>query len=345
MIKKLSKILSLAIVASLAAFQLLSPVLSGWAAPPALPVCGHNVVTGSVDSGPPDIATSANEDYTAVVWAEDGSEGSPHAGYGAIKLAYSMTTTRIWTVVNVDTGTSNQEPSIVFDPISSNVVHIAYQQGITAGSSVIYYAKCTLGGSCNTERASTGATANTLRTNAKIAVNASGEPVIVYQESQSGGNPRSWMSYTFKPSGGSFKPVTNQLGDSAAELNPTVAAAGNVVHVAYAQDNDNDPGNGVSNKIKYLQLDASSMSGSTLPTSLARVFEPNTTHVNTPNYPAIDVKGSTVALVWQFTNAGSSTDFNLVYNTSADNGTTWYDADGVSVYKDYKHIMVLRKVG
>jgi hypothetical protein len=340
MIKKLSKVLPLAVVASLVAFQLLSPALSGWAAPPALPVCGHNVVTGSVDSGPPDMATSADEDYTAVVWAEDGSEGTPHAGYGAIKLAYSraMTTTRHWTVLDVDTGTNNREPSIVFDPVSSNVVHIAYQQGIYAGSSVIYYAKCTLGGSCNTERASTGATPNTLRTNAKIATNASGEPVIVYQESQSAGSPRSWMSYAFKPSGESFKSVPNQLGDVAAELNPTVAAAGDVVHIAYAQDNDDNPDNGVSNKIKYLQLDASDMSGGTLPaTSVpARVFEPNTTHVKTPNYPAIDVKGSTVALVWQFTNVGSSTQFNLAYNTSADNGATWYEPHAGN--QDYRYI-------
>jgi hypothetical protein len=340
-IKRLSKILPLAIVVSLVAFQLLSPALSGWAAPPALPVCGHNVVTGSIDSGPPDIATSDNEDYTAVVWAEDGSEGTPHAGYGMIKLAYSraVTTTRTWTVVNVDTGTSNQKPSIVFDPISSNVVHIAYQQGILAGDSVIYYAKCTLGGSgCSTERASTGATANILRTNAQIAVNANGEPVIVYQESQSGGTPRSWMNYTFKPNGGSFKPVTgtNALGDNAAELNPTITAAGNVVHVAYAQDNDNDSGNGVSNKIKYLQLDASNMSLATLPASLARVFEPNTTHVKTPNYPAIDAKDSTVHLVWQFTNAGSSTQFNLAYNTSDDNGATWYNPHAGS--EDYRYI-------
>ena len=152
------------------------------AAPGALPPCGNDNLPGVNDSSWPDIATSkdANRQYTAVAW----SEGTN--GIGAIKLAWSeaVTTTRTWRLLTVDNISDGQNPVIVFDPVTTKKVHVAYQKGITYNT--IYYNTSTLGntdaGTCNATPVPVSGNMITgrQRPNPAIANNSSGHPKMLY---------------------------------------------------------------------------------------------------------------------------------------------------------------------
>ncbi len=294
----------------------------------ALPNSGHTPLstTNTVDSGPPNIARSDDEIYTAIVWAEGVN------GVGAIKLAYSQiyTTSRNWFYMTVDSNGSN--PSLAFDPNNDTVVHVAYQKG--TGNTGITYAKCTLGGSCNIQSLETGNSTYNYIT-PQIAVNTFSVTVIVYVRTNQlpDFTTVSRLFVAYIGSGGSVNKF--EIGAGADyERNPVIArGSSNKLHVAYAADTDQ---NQFPDKIKYLRLGGTTVIA-TEETSVHSEFSPLPLPLpaSEPDFPTIAAFGNTVALVWQM--KYDTNYFVLGYNTSSDNGSTWVGVG--SPLGDYQYIL------
>jgi len=347
---KLLKVLPTFVVAGILFAPHIFSSSVGLAAPAALPNCGNNVVGGSADASWPDMATSQDTDhyYTAIVWSENVAGGTT-PGQGKIKLAYSraLTTTRSWLLTTgssgvIDSTDTNQNPVLVFDPIVSNTVHIAYEREVSVSGSYyqeIRYIKCTLGGTCGSSQlVSTAASARQkVRRNPQIAVNASGDVVVLYEEFDSSATPQSWLSYGYKRAVTDtafiqFQDKTAFGRSSEAERSVALAVNGNTMHVAYAEDTNNvidSYGNTAPERISYWKMDISRavMDGVS---PIAGALTPQATSVFStannliePNFPTIAVLGNSVALGWQLTDDSDTTIFYLGYATSADGGTTW----------------------
>lgn len=318
-------------MAGTVAVLFLTPLLTGLAAPAALPICGNSRIKPGTTSytGPPDIAKSADETYTAVVWAEGVN------GIGPVNLAYSdiPTTTRIWNITPVASG-DNREPAIAFAPSGNTTVHIAYRQE-ESGTNLtgIRYIRCTLGGVCGSERTIATGTTSDNYTSPKIVVNAAGDPVIVYQKNTAG---TSRIYYAYIESGGSgtiwagFLLVT---GSNDNETNPTVAyskvGSAERVHVAYVADGPVP--DGTTDQIKYTQLIVDdSLSGGALTSGYNATFPKD--NGDEPQFPAIDAINGTVVLVWDVKQASK---FHLAYNMSHDNGDNWELRESGDTYNYY----------
>lgn len=321
-------------------YYLLFPVLTGSAAPTVLPNCGQNAVTGSQNSGPPDMARSrdAAQTNTAIVWAEGLN------GVGQLKLVYSSKSAsdRKWTGLIIDNtlvdgGANNQNPSVAFDPNDINTVHVAYQKktaGLSNGG--IMYAKCSLTGGCTLKRVFSSGSATFNRTNPQIAVNAVGDPVIVYQNVDTSVLPnRSQLRYGFIENKGAgtihqgIDPAILPNNEaSQRERNPTVAYNNNKVHVALTLANSSE----VAQAIQYFTLNAAgNLSGASLTGADFKQFNAGP-GVGEPDFPALAAleQANSVALVWQVKN--NSSGFNLPYNISNNNGVSWV-YDGSFVYR------------
>ncbi len=335
---KLLKILPTVVVAGLLFAPHIFSSSVGLAAPAALPNCGNDVVGNSKDASWPDMATSQDADhyYTAIVWSENVAGGTS-PGQGKIKLAYSraLTTTRSWSSSVIDSTDTNQNPVLVFDPIVSSTVHIAYERG-SQGDREIYYTKCILGSTCSTPllvSSSASSRVFDLR-NPQITVNASSDVVVLYEEFDTSATPQSpqtWLSYGYKLiTGTTFVRFEgeNVFGRSSAlEKSVALAVSGNTLHVAYAED---PSGVITPTWIAYRKMDISraTMDGTNpiagaLTPQASNVFTPTDTYVQEPDFPTIAVLGNTVALAWQLTDISDSTTFYLGYATSADAGATW----------------------
>lgn len=356
---KLLKLLPTVFVAAVLFVPYFDTNSVGLAAPVTLPNCGNDVVGGSSNSGWPDIATSqdANHYYTAIAWSEKASGTTP--GQGRIKLAYAKAdvTARAWLLNTgsggvVDATSTNQNPVVTFDPVASNTVHIAYEREVQDGAnfySEIRYVKCTLGGSCGaSELVSTAATSRQMtRRNSRLAVNSVNgvdvDVVVVYEEFLNGATPNTWLSYAYKKAGsssfnrfegGSGSGGTNRFGDSNhTEKAPTVAVSQNIMHVAYAEDTNND---GATDQIRYWPVDISSLpsSGAIGGATSSANNETFPVHpgakTKEPNFPAIAALGSKLALVWQLKdpsadNGGTDDIFYLGY--SFNDGVHGWDPD------------------
>ena len=314
----------------------LSPLLTGLAAPADLPICGNSRIKSGATSytGPPDIAKSTDETYTAVVWAEGVN------GIGPVNLAYSdiMTTTRTWNTTTVASG-NNREPAIAFYPNGNTTVHIAYRQKEDGTNNTgIRYIKCTLGGNCGSgERTIASGSSSDNYTSPKIAVNAAGDPVIVYQKNTAG-SVRIYYAYIESGGTGSIRAGFALVAVSTdRETNPTVAyskvGSEERVHVAYVADGPVP--DGTTDQIKYTQLTVNgSLSGGALASSNNATFTPNTAKgMSEPEFPAIDAIGNTLSLVWDLRETASK--FHIVYNISQNNGASWDLDQGGSEYRYY----------
>ncbi len=316
--QKLVKILVMILMVGAFGFILLSPVMVGRAAPPALPSCGNSAIsnTPSLASGSPDIAAS-NEmtpTYTAVVWSGDDTAGSLR---GKIMLAYSdvQTTTRVWTQKTIDVvaeSVKSQDPNIVFDSTLTDTVHIAYRkyQGV-------YYRKCKLsecsssaGGKDITFAANQGK--NTTDDLPQVAV-MTDTVVIVYQENDLDAGT-TYLKYAYIDSGGVLTKnikVTNNPTSTIKEENPTVVYANGKVHIAYVNRTGSPP------QVEYLSLSMGDL-GSSVP-----VEEGFVRSGEIPERPTIDAKSGSVVLAWEIHDSPVENYHSLVYSLSSDNGENW----------------------
>ncbi len=318
------KILVVAISLGSAFFVALFPAIMGHAAPRALPACGHGSVSQSSSkaSGPPAIAQSqdSSQYFTAIAWSQGADSSSPA---GTIELAYSnvMTTTRGWSRLTVDSAVAdgNRDPSIVFDPVISDTVHIAYRK-----NNGIYYRRCDLGnGTCPVAKDLT-ATANNgmsvIDNNPQIAfMDSLSTVVIIYQHKDGAGNDLLEYAYIRNSGTGSqFSDLT--LTDNPRSIyieeNPTIAYANGKVHVAYTKDNI---GNTVDS-IEYLNFSSLGPTGLT-PLEQFDLNQVGTLNDLEPLFPAIGAAGNTVGLVWQIDDDNGFND--LAYVISTDGGSSW----------------------
>ncbi|MCP4363008.1 MAG: hypothetical protein GY796_33805 [Chloroflexi bacterium] len=248
--------------------------------------------------------------------------------------------------MTVDSDTTGQNPVVVFDPVTSNKVHVAYQRG-SGANNTIYYNTCTLGGSCGTtpERVSTIGKSDTSRLNPAIATNSAGTPIVLYTESDAEfpfTDPQTWLNYAYESTsdsnfyafeGGGGGHGTNRFGASAKlERSVSLASLNDELHIAYAEGDS-----GVtSDRIQYWQMDISALSGtSALGSATAPVrsqqFNPDP-FVEEPDFPAISaISGGDVAVVWQVQDDSDSSSFSLAYNKSGDSGASW-DIAGAPFY-------------
>ena len=316
--QKWFKMVSIAFTAGVIGSCLIWPALIGLAAPATLPNCGHNNISNSptVTSGPPDLARSNDLANVAVVWAEGAD------GVGLIRLAFSNQTARTWTPQTIDAGPNNQDPSLVFDAIDPNVVHVAYQKGTLLGNATIVYARCTLGGGCETVTVK-AAEAQKLFRNPELAVNSAGQPLVVYQESSTiDTNEFIYYAYRQGGTGGNFSSFRLNAVTPIVEQNPALVFSNGKAHIAYAKDSLGPPSN--QPRLEYRSLNAATLSGAGPLTVVdADSFIPNTAFVTKPDFPALAASGDSLVLVWGFERVGNPIAFNLVYNRSNNNGVDW----------------------
>ncbi|RMF04317.1 MAG: hypothetical protein D6768_03570 [Chloroflexi bacterium] len=305
--KAVSVLLSAVTVIAVLATQTHLSATPGKAAPAFLPGCGHTTVTGSSNSGRPDIALSGNGQYTAVVW----TEGSSSAGN--LKLAYSevYTATHYWKF-QPDAGSSGiietgslSVPTLDFDPSANDTVAIAYKnEGTGAG---IGYTQCTLGGTCTNDVTVSGTNANSQ--NPQVAYTPGGV-VVVFDDS----NNRLIRYFTVKNGVVSAAASTGYVGK-----NPAVAYSNNKVHVTYAD---------LSGNIQYFNFNVSNFDAISLSSPVA-LFSSKSGTLGRADYPRIAAVDSTVMAVWDFeyTGGGSTpdatTEFVLAQAISTDNGANW----------------------
>ncbi len=300
--------------------------LTGRAAPAALPNCGHGNVSKSPTtlSGPPDIAQSANGDYTALVWSEGVSTSS---AVGTIQLAYSRasTTNRSWTKVTVDGDTTSERPVIAFDPTNSTSVTVAYIKKVGgAATNSIVYKQCTLGGVCSTLRTvRSPLNANYNLSRPQIAVDGAGNPLLVYQEVNNASPQKVFVRFAYinKASGTAWQEGRlTTAPDIEKETNPSIAFTGGKLHVAYAINNDLDP---AQELIRYWRGTVAAQAV-TADGGFPLSFSPNLTFVSDPDYPTIAAAGTSVYLVWEVKNNAQAERFHLVYNQSTNGGSAWF---------------------
>lgn len=337
----LKRQLKLAMLALFTAGLLVALLSPAWLRPAAaLPACGHTAVDVSPAqaSGPPDMAASNDEFYTALVWSEGPNTASP---VGAIKLAYAdaLTTTFFWSPSPPLTVEQNdsQDPSIAFDPFT-HTVHVAYRK-----DNGIQYKKCNLSnGTC---AAGVDITVNDNIAGAVIhdlpqivvMTNTTRTAVIVYQEGSGGASSESTLRYAYldttTPNGTLAKKNVKltgnaeNVGESLSEANPSATFSNGKIHVAYARDDNIIITPQLNEAIEYLSFNTLGAQNVAV-----KPFNQESGDSN-PYSPTLDGRNSILGLVWQVEFGGN---YYLVYNHSSDNGVTW-DYNNV-VDADYRHL-------
>lgn len=332
-----TKILVIILAAGIMAVLSLSTNLLSRAAPALLPSCGNGSVSEApeLNSGPPDIAQSqdAAKTYTAIVWSGDvtGSDND----VGRIHLAYSdvATTTRQWTRFVVDSQTSNQNPTLVFDPDDNSLVHITYRKNRS-----IYYKRCDiLTGNCPITKDVTGSRTapdpNLTHDSPQIEIMGD-TVVIIYQESSATfGNEYQSIRYAyFDPTAGTSpnEAKLTTAANSLTEQNPAVAYSNNRLHIAYATDST-DPG--IAMRIRYINLAINELGNSFAADKDFGLVSGEEEAI----LPTVDALNDFVVLAWEVYELASQgvpeNTHRLAYNFSTDNGDTWTTDGTLEKYK------------
>jgi hypothetical protein len=345
-------VVSIAVIVSLFTW----PASPGEASPPQLPICGDDTISNSPDdaSGPPDMAQSLDPQqyYTAVVWAEGG--GSTNPG-GDLLLAYSNITTdtitgRRWQRIVVDTdpdvnddNLNNKAPTIAFDPVISDVVHVAYTR-----INDIYYKQCDLStGTCGSRRLLAEVAGDgfiqqySLAQVAVITGTGSTTVTVVYQYDDNNLG-QSYLRYSYIANGGSgtVNGPTNLTSLAKAtfrEEKPSAVAGGDALHIVF------EVTQGASTEyIAYIKLENSDLGSSK--GAYDNIFNLHSTKDINPIQPDIAIYDrpepfdDILVVVWQVDDLGSpSTRHYLAYNKSIDGGDNWdYDISAFS--NEYRYL-------
>ncbi|GAB4446836.1 MAG: hypothetical protein Kow0031_29460 [Anaerolineae bacterium] len=307
-IQQIRNLTAVALLAAGLTALLLAPVGVSRAAPPALPPCGDDTVSGSTNSGAPDIGQSANGQYTAVVWAEGSS------GNGTIKLAYSEALTQSTWQLGPTNGVvrsgSNTSPRLDFSTTISDRVHIVYRSFTNNG---LGYARCTLGGTCDVTDPLPDTSSSSSQP--QIAATATGV-VIVYEESGS------IRLLHFADSGAPTVLNHGVISSGSNNDQPAIAYSNGKIHVVFLTNINNGIGT-----LDYLQFNDTNVGVSA---SLGAPSSPTTGVESDLNAarPSIAALGDTVMIVWDsvgspLTGAPEFSEFRIHQNFSRDNGATW----------------------
>ncbi|MFQ5614126.1 MAG: hypothetical protein ACE5H9_18550 [Anaerolineae bacterium] len=320
----------------IASASLLAIILSGLFFLPAVAELLHirtNMsANATVTSGFPAIVVNPTDsgqpfgEWVAVAWTDGVSADSGHQG--PVWLKYTTETSGIWREQQVATASSSptnksQDVALAPDPVTANKVHLVWAH---ASSQLlfedIYYASCTLDASGTTTTCEQASDSNAPEANSSVnlespdvAVDASGEPHLVWVKRLSGSNTQ--IRYRHRLANGSWESAIQTIDAGGEEnLQPAIAysqvGSTEYLHLVWADQ--------TNNILRYTRLVKTGGSwGNWEPTQ--SLF---TAGIYTePGLPDVAAVGSEVYVAWDAKpTSGQPQEYVLLYDHSSTSGSS-----------------------
>jgi hypothetical protein len=315
---------------------LLPPALAGWLAVLLLaalwtvsladvPGAEAPITTRSLEDGLPDIAASPGGDYLALAWSRGRNDQTGSAGYFNLDIASEAEGKwRLPVTVYPQSATDSnmaREARIAFDSRSafSTTLHMVWNQKTAAGFSQIRYANCNVAKNANCTAAAITQTTTLVNggspSQPDIATDEAGHVHVVWVAGQD-------VMYRCSKDGGKNWESTLFVRHAVTVTQPSVAHAGGIVHIAWAEGGAGD----VFDTIGYRNgADAPGDCPTSLGASSATFTMGSVEGIKDPKIAAVS---STVYLVWDVKTSGVALGGNvityyLVYNRSTNGGLNW----------------------